>query len=194
MSKRSGPAARRKQAPGQPRRAAPRRAPRKGPKVPADRFSDDAVWAAEGEKKPFWEEKRLADMTPAEWESLCDGCAQCCLVKIEDEDTGTVFLTRLACSLLDIGACRCKDYENRFERMPDCLSIDIKAVRKLKWLPESCAYRRLDEGRGLAWWHPLISGDPETVHQAGISVRGWTRSEKGVSEDRIARYIIGEAG
>lgn len=194
MSKSSGPAARRKQAPGQPRRAAPRRAPRKGSKVPADRFNDDAVWAAEGEKKPFWEEKRLADMTPAEWESLCDGCGQCCLVKLEDEDTGTVFLTRLACSLLDIGACRCKDYENRFERMPDCLSIDIKAVRKLKWLPESCAYRRLDEGRGLAWWHPLISGDPETVHQAGISVRGWTRSEKGVSEDRIARYIIGEAG
>lgn len=194
MSKRSGAAARRKQAPGQPRRAAPRRAPRKGPKVPEDRFSDDAVWAAEGEKKPFWEEKRLADMTPAEWESLCDGCGQCCLVKLEDEDTGTVFLTRLACSLLDIGACRCKDYENRFERMPDCLSINIKAVRKLKWLPESCAYRRLDEGRGLAWWHPLISGDPETVHQAGISVRGWTRSEKGVSEDRIARYIIGEAG
>lgn len=194
MSKRSGSSARRKQAPEQPRCATPQRAPRRrGSRVSADRFSDDAVWA-EGETKPFWEEKRLADMTPAEWESLCDGCGQCCLVKIEDEDTGAVFLTRLACSLLDIGACRCKDYENRFERMPDCLSIDIKAVRKLKWLPESCAYRRLDEGRGLAWWHPLISGDPETVHQAGISVRGWTRSEKGVPEDRIARYIIGEAG
>lgn len=150
--------------------------------------------AASGETPPFWETKRLSQMTQTEWESLCDGCGQCCLNKIEDEDTGDIFLTRLACRLLDIRACRCKDYENRFSRMSDCLSIDLKAVRKLKWLPESCAYRRLNEGRGLAWWHPLISGDPETVHQAGISVRDWARSERGVRKDEIARYIIGEAG
>lgn len=156
--------------------------------------ADDAVWAADGEEKPFWETKRLENMSPAEWDSVCDGCGQCCLNKIEDEDTGKIFLTRLACSLLDLGTCRCKDYEHRFARMPDCLSIDMKAVRKLKWLPESCAYRRLDEGRGLAWWHPLISGDPETVHQAGVSVRGWARSEKGIREAAIARYIIGETG
>jgi uncharacterized cysteine cluster protein YcgN (CxxCxxCC family) len=158
---------------------------------PAD---DPAVWAPEGAEKPFWETKRLSKMSPAEWDSLCDGCGQCCLNKIEDEDSGRIFLTRLACSLLDLGSCRCKDYENRFARMPDCLSVDLKAVRRLRWLPESCAYRRIDEGRGLAWWHPLVSGDPDTVHQAGVSVRGWARSEKGVREDQMARYIIGEAG
>lgn len=154
--------------------------------------SDDAVWST-GEEKPFWETKRLNEMSAEEWDSLCDGCGQCCLVKIEEEDTAQIFLTRLACSLLDIGSCRCKDYTNRFRRMPDCLSIDMKAVKKLKWLPESCAYRRLNEGRGLAWWHPLISGDPETVHQAGVSVRDWARSEQGVPEHEIMRYIIGEA-
>ncbi len=159
-----------------------------------DGIDDSAVWAAEGEEKPFWETKKLSEMSPAEWDSLCDGCGQCCLNKIEDEDTGKIFLTRLSCSLLDLGSCRCKDYENRFALMPDCLSVDIKAVKKLTWLPESCAYRRVNEGRGLAWWHPLVSGDPETVHQAGVSVRGWARSEKGVPEHEIARYIIGEAG
>lgn len=194
MSHRTSQAAKRKRDAARPRRAAPKRAARKQPLKPRDRFTDDAVWAAEGEEKPFWETKRLQDMTPAEWDSLCDGCGQCCLNKVEDEDTGKIFLTRLACSLLDIGSCRCKDYENRFARMPDCLSVDLKAVRRLKWLPESCAYRRINEGRGLAWWHPLVSGDPETVHQAGVSVRGWVRSEKGVREDQIARYIIGEAG
>ncbi|HML43149.1 MAG: YcgN family cysteine cluster protein [Hyphomicrobium zavarzinii] len=151
------------------------------------------MWAPEGAEKPFWETKTLKQMTAEEWDSLCDGCGQCCLVKIEEEDTGTVYLTRLACGLLDIGSCRCKDYENRFEKMPDCLKIDLRRVRTLSWLPESCAYRRLDEGRGLAWWHPLISGDPETVHEAGVSVRGWVRSEEGIPEDEIERYIIGEA-
>jgi uncharacterized cysteine cluster protein YcgN (CxxCxxCC family) len=194
VSRRTSQAAKRKHDAARPRRAAPKRSARKRPRLPADRFTDDAVWAADGEEKPFWETKRLQDMSPDEWDALCDGCGQCCLVKIEDEDSGNIFLTRLACSLLDVGSCRCKDYANRFARMPDCLSIDIKAVRKLKWLPQSCAYRRLHEGRGLAWWHPLISGDPETVHQAGVSVRGWVRSEKGVSEDKIARYIIGEVG
>lgn len=164
------------------------------PRIERDGADDAAVWAADGEEKPFWETKRLEQMSPAEWDSVCDGCGQCCLNKIEDDDTGKIFLTRLSCSLLDLGTCRCKDYENRFARMPDCLSIDMKAVRKLKWLPESCAYRRLHEGRGLAWWHPLVSGDPETVHQAGVSVRGWAKSEKGVPAHDIARYIIDEAG
>lgn len=193
MSKRASPAKAKRPA-AHPKRKGPQRAQRQRARIPADRCDDDAVWAADGEAKPFWEAKRLQDMTPDEWDALCDGCGQCCLVKIEEEDSGTIFLTRLSCSLLDVGSCRCKDYTNRFQRMPDCLSIDIKAVRKLKWLPESCAYRRLNEGRGLAWWHPLVSGDPETVHQAGVSVRGWARSEKGVPEDQISRYIIGEAG
>ncbi len=142
------------------------------------------------DEKPFWERKRLSQMTKSEWERLCDGCGRCCLVKLEDEDTGEVHLTCLACKLLDIGTCRCKNYENRQEQVSDCLTIDLKAVRRLTWLPPTCAYRRLDEGRGLAWWHPLVSGTQETVHQAGISVRGVARSEKGVRDTAIERYII----
>ncbi len=147
-----------------------------------------------GPERPFWETKKLADMSSAEWESLCDGCGRCCLVKLEDEDTGDVHLTRLACKLLDTKSCRCKDYENRQSKVPDCLSIDLAAVRRLKWLPSTCAYRRLDEGRGLAWWHPLVSGSPDTVHEAGISVRGLARSEKGVKEEALALYIIPALG
>jgi uncharacterized cysteine cluster protein YcgN (CxxCxxCC family) len=143
---------------------------------------------------PFWAVKRLHEMSRAEWESLCDGCGQCCLIKVEDEDTTDIYLTRLACRLLDVGSCRCSDYANRHASVPDCVVIDTQNVRKLKWLPESCAYRRIADGRGLAWWHPLVSGDPDTVHQAGVSVRDWARSEEGVQPSSIARYIIGEAG
>lgn len=145
-----------------------------------------------GEPKSFWETKALEDMTASEWESLCDGCGRCCLNKLEDEDTGEIVLTRLSCALLDIGQCRCSDYLNRFEKMPDCINLTPEKVRTLKWLPATCGYRRVKEGRGLAWWHPLVSGDPETVHQAGISVRGLARSEKGVREDNFARYIISD--
>lgn len=146
---------------------------------------------ADEEAKPFWETKRLREMSREEWEALCDRCGQCCMIKVEDEDTSDIHLTRLACKLLDVGSCQCSDYANRHASVPDCVVIGLKNVRKLKWLPQSCAYRRVAEGRGLAWWHPLVSGDPETVHQAGVSVRGWARSEEGVSEDDIERYIIG---
>ena len=111
-------------------------------------------------------------MTQAEWEALCDGCGRCCLLKVEDEDTGEIYLTRLSCRLLDPVSCRCRDYGRRQSLVPDCISLTVDKLDQLQWLPETCAYRRLHEGRGLAWWHPLVSGDPDTVHAAGVSVRG----------------------
>jgi uncharacterized cysteine cluster protein YcgN (CxxCxxCC family) len=141
-------------------------------------------------EQPFWRLKALEDMTTAEWESLCDGCGRCCLVKLEDQETAEVHLTRIACRLLDHGTCRCSDYENRFEKVHDCIKIDADKVREIDWLPQTCAYRLVGEGRDLYWWHPLISGDPQTVHQAGVSVRGWARCESKVKPSNMTRYII----
>jgi hypothetical protein len=140
-------------------------------------------------RKPFWRAKKLAQMTAKEWEKLCDGCGRCCLVKLEDEDTGKVHFTDVACKLFDAGTCRCKDYANRLRKVDDCVQLSPENVGSLGWLPRTCAYRLLDEGKDLAWWHPLVSGDPETVVEAGISMRGRTISEENVHPMELIKRI-----
>jgi hypothetical protein len=140
------------------------------------------------ETPPFWEVKTLEEMTRREWESLCDGCARCCLVKLEDADTAEIHFTDVGCTLLDAKTCRCRDYRRRQSRVSDCVKLTPESVRSLSWLPVSCAYRRLAEGRGLAWWHPLVSGTQETVHQAGVSVRGRVSA----SEDDMSAEDLGD--
>ena len=121
---------------------------------------------------PFWRRKTLSEMSRPEWESLCDGCARCCLLKLEDIDTGEIAYTDITCKLLDSGACRCSDYKNRQLSVPDCVVLKPANIADLGWIPSSCAYRLIAEGKDLAWWHPLVSVDPSTVHDSGISVRG----------------------
>jgi hypothetical protein len=136
---------------------------------------------------PFWQAKPLEAMTGPEWESLCDGCARCCLVKLEDEDTGEIAYTDVGCTLLDRDSCRCRDYPARQAKVPDCVRLTPEAVRSLSWLPSTCAYRLLAEGGDRYWWHPLVSGDPNTVHAAGISVRNRVA---GPEEDFTVRELI----
>ncbi len=126
---------------------------------------------------PFWKTKTLAEMSDAEWESLCDGCGKCCLVGLEDEDTGEIYLTDVACKLFNSGACRCSDYANRQKLVHDCVKLTPENVPDLNWLPKTCAYRLVHQKRDLFWWHPLVSGDADTVHQANVSVQGKTRPE-----------------
>ena len=139
----------------------------------------------------FWETVPLARMSPAEWEALCDGCGKCCLNKLEDADTGEVFFTNIACRLLDDSTCRCGNYEIRKSLVPECVMLTPGTLKDVAyWLPKSCAYRRLHEGRKLAEWHPLISGDPESVHRAGISVQGRTVPEYEIPEEDWEDHII----
>ncbi len=122
--------------------------------------------------EPFWKTKPLVAMDESEWESLCDGCGKCCLAKLEDEDSGEIHWTSVACRLFDAGTCRCSDYADRLARVPDCVQLTPRNVGEIAWLPSTCAYRLLAEGKDLPSWHPLVSGRAETVHEAGISIRG----------------------
>ncbi len=141
----------------------------------------------------FWETKSLDQMSEAEWEALCDGCGKCCLNKLEDEDSGEVALTRVACRLLDDATCRCAQYEIRHQFVPDCIVLKPSNIEShLYWMPQTCAYRLLHEGRGLADWHPLISGTAETVHAAGVSMRSRTVSEFEVADEDWEDHIIEE--
>jgi uncharacterized cysteine cluster protein YcgN (CxxCxxCC family) len=141
------------------------------------------------QSSPFWKTKTLPEMTREEWESLCDGCGRCCLNKLEDEDTGRFLYTRAACKLLDLESCRCTDYANRHARVPDCVALTPENVGSLGWLPATCAYRLLEEGKNLQWWHPLVSGRTDTVTEAGIAVTGEAYSEEGITVDELVDHL-----
>ena len=141
----------------------------------------------------FWERVPLARMTPEEWEALCDGCGRCCVLKLEDTDTGRVHYTDIACRLFDDATCRCGAYALRRMLVEGCVVLTPERLPEVApWLPRSCAYRRLHEGRGLADWHPLVTGDPESVHRAGVSLRGRTVPEWEVAEEDQEDHVTGE--
>lgn len=146
-----------------------------------------------GADLPFWKTKNLAEMTPEEWESLCDGCAKCCLFKLQFEDSGEIAYTNVVCRFLDKARCRCTVYSERTRLVPTCLKVTPENIADLQWMPKTCAYRLIAEGKDLEPWHPLVSGDPATVHQAGISIRGKTIDESLVDMDNeLEDYIIEE--
>ena len=141
---------------------------------------------------PFWKNKKLSEMSHLEWEALCEGCGCCCLHKIQDLKTGDIAFTNVSCRQLNPESCKCSAYSHRQKIVRDCVKLNRDQIRNLKWLPKTCAYRLLDEGKELFWWHPLVSGDSETVHEAGISVRGRVVCEDQVEdiEDHIVKWLI----
>ncbi len=146
-----------------------------------------------GLRSRYWEKVPMAKMNKAEWEALCDGCGKCCLNKLEDEDTGEVALTRVACRLLDDATCLCSQYPIRHQFVPECIVLTPKTIQdNLYWLPQTCAYRLVTEGQPLFDWHPLISGNPETVHLSGVSMQYRTVSEFDVADDDWEDHIIEE--
>lgn len=138
----------------------------------------------------YWRRKKLEDLSPEEWEALCDGCGKCCLVKLEDADTGEVAYTDVACRLLDLGTCRCSAYAERQAHVPDCIALEHGSLAQLPWMPASCAYRLVSEGRDLPSWHPLVSGDPSSVHRAGISGQGRMVSERSVEDADLEDHVV----
>jgi uncharacterized cysteine cluster protein YcgN (CxxCxxCC family) len=140
--------------------------------------------------QPFWKTMALKQMSRSQWESLCDGCGRCCLQKFQDGKTGKVTYTWVSCYLLDTRACRCSDYGNRTTLVPDCLVLTPQQIPRLRWLPRTCAYRRLSEGKDLDDWHPLVTGDPDSVHRAGISVRDKAICEVYVHPADVNFYVV----
>lgn len=140
--------------------------------------------------EPFWKTKTLAEMSLDEWESLCDGCGKCCLHKLEDEDDGEVYYTDVACQHLNVATARCSDYQNRLKNVPACLNLTHENLPERGWLPPSCAYRKIADGKPLAWWHPLVSGTDKTVIEAAVSVAGRAISELDVDDDDMEDHII----
>ena len=135
--------------------------------------------------QPYWESKSLTEMSEKEWEDLCDGCGKCCLIKLQDDETDKVYATDVHCKLFDNGVCRCSDYSNRTLHVPDCVVLKPQTVSALKWMPRTCAYRLLSEGKALPEWHHLISGSRDTIHKVGMSVQNATISEEGVEDDDL---------
>ena len=140
--------------------------------------------------KNFWEIKSLEQMNPEEWESLCDGCGLCCLVKIEDEETAEVFNTSVSCRQLDVETCRCHDYKNRLSDVAMCVQLSLENLPQLDWLPETCAYKRLNDRQELPPWHPLITKNKNSVHEAGFSARWFAQSEEYVHPDQLIDFVI----
>jgi len=139
---------------------------------------------------PFWKRKQLRDLTHDHWEALCDGCGKCCLHKLQDKETGDVFHTTVACHLLDIPSCRCRDYPNRLIKAPNCLSLTRESVAKLEWLPATCAYRLIAAGLDLPDWHHLVCNDRAAIHIAGESVCRWALAPDGIDPADLKAYII----
>ena len=140
--------------------------------------------------EPFWKTKTLREMNPQEWESLCDGCGKCCLLKLEDEDTGEIAYTKLHCKLLDGTTCQCTNYANRKSIVEDCVKLTPAGIEEITWMPKTCAYRLVMDGKPLPDWHYLVCGDRERVHETGNSVRGKTVSEDTVFEDDMEDWIV----
>jgi uncharacterized cysteine cluster protein YcgN (CxxCxxCC family) len=141
-------------------------------------------------RKGFWKSKKLKDLSPEEWEALCDGCGICCLYKVEFEDTGDVEMTNVVCRFLDLNCIRCQLYEDRNTAMPTCVKLTPSKVEELKWLPETCAYLLIHRGQPLPDWHPLESGDPQSIHDAGISVKGKVIRETEIDMDQLEDYMV----
>jgi uncharacterized cysteine cluster protein YcgN (CxxCxxCC family) len=143
-----------------------------------------------GDNNRFWETKSLQEMSKEEWESLCDGCARCCLLKLEDEETAVVYYTQIHCYLLDRDKCQCSKYLERNKLVPDCVLLTPDNLEELSWMPSTCAYRLLHEGKPLPDWHPLVSGTQKSVHDAGISIRSYAIPEQEINSNELPHYLI----